>query len=264
MDILVVILHFKRTENMRAIVDAMRKQTVSPRIALWNNGAQISNPEVDYFFQSPENLYCMARWHVASLLASEYVCIIDDDMIPATDDLLEKCARACRSHGDKRIIGYAGKRLGPGPDYYSGGQRVLVTHTQAREVPERFVDVVLGQFMFMHVSLLRRVPLYCPYYQQRGDDIWISLKTAVARNYHVVPNFMIGALDALPDLDVGLSSDGGHYYKRDKLVSDMILNGEIEWLEPGGKEKKNARALSVRRAARTVVRDWLRIGPRKR
>jgi hypothetical protein len=230
----------------------MRRQTAKPKIAVWNNGEEIENPGVEYFFGGSRNLFCMPRWHVAALLGTEYVCIIDDDMLPASDDLLENCAKRCKHYGDERIIGHLGKELGPGPKYYKDGKYVKASEADLNNKEDRFADVVLGQFMFLHVSLLKKVPLYCPYYEQRGDDIWISLMTSRAKSYHVIPYFTNKSLTLLPTLKVGLSSGHEHYFKRDKMISDLIVNGEIEWIKKNVKNRINSRVLFFRRMARRI------------
>lgn len=230
-DVLAVLLNFRRAENLRNIVRVLKAQTVVPRIAVWNNGERgsIDRSTVDYLIESSENLQCMSRWHAATLLGREYVFSLDDDLTIVNSDFLERCVRACRVYHDERIIGYAGRSIGTPPRYYLGG-----TADRSDGTEDAFTDVVLGRFMFMHVNLLNRVPMRCPYPDSgRGDDIWMSLNTSVSRRYHVLPRFTKDAFGELPDGGVGLADQPDHTLKRDTLVSNMLSHGEVAWQHSG-------------------------------
>jgi hypothetical protein len=228
MDVLVVLLNFMREENVTRIIGSLREQSIPLRIALWNNGAAKTFPDLDFQIESPENLRCMARWHMASLLGNEYVAFLDDDLEPARRDLFELCVEKCRDYGNERIVGRSGKSIGSPPRYYkSGAQRGI---GDGLSTPgDVFADIIKGRFMFMHVDLLRRVPLYCPYYVGRGDDIWASLKTSTERSQHVIPEFMRDGFDELPGKDTALCGESGHNEMRDDMVRAMLRNGEIAW-----------------------------------
>lgn len=254
MNVLVIVLNFKRKDNVIRIIEALRNQTVHPKIAVWNNGDQADTFSADYVFSSSANLFPMPRWHIAALLGAEYVCILDDDRIPKERDLLEKCAHRSKQIGDDRIIGYIGKDLSPGPNYYSEGGYIRPFDAEASTAKDVYVDIVLGQFMFMHVSLLRKVHLYCPYYDHRGDDIWISLKTSGGPKFHLLPSFMYGALAVLPSQDVSLSLHSDHGSKRNKMVSDMLLGNEVSWRSAGLADRGSSFLLAARRLARRLKR----------
>jgi len=227
-DVLVVLLNYRRPENVEAIIAALRRQTLRPRIAVWNNGDARPFPGVDALMESPENLHCIVRWHVAALLGREYVAILDDDLIPVRDDLLERCVRECQSYGDERILGKSGRRVGGAPRYYRDGTPPVGRPDD--DSGNKYADIVKGRFMFLNVALLRQVPIHCPYYDGRGDDIWVSLRTARTRDFHVLPPFVSAGLESLPQGDVGLSRDSAHRRKRDRIIADMLRAGDVPWL----------------------------------
>ncbi len=226
-DVLVCLLNYKRPENLRRAIAAWRQQSVAVRIAVWNNGDPAERfEEADYLFHSPENLICLPRWHVAALLGREYIAVMDDDLIPTDPELTARCIAASRAYNDERILGRSGMTIGAGPQYYSHGN---ADAPQAdRDV---FTDVVKGRFMFMHASLLQRVPLYNRYYDGRGDDIWVSLKTSRSRGHHVLPAGIKKRVKSSKD-EHGLVGQGGHWRRRDKLVSDLLEHGEVAWVQP--------------------------------
>jgi len=239
-DVLAVILNYKRPANTARIVEALAEQTLRPRIAVWNNGVEGSFGLADHVFSTAENLFCMPRWHVTALLGQQYVVIIDDDLIPARTNVLEQCVEASREHEDRRIIGYNGKQVGRGPEHYQNGRRATATSNLFRRPRDNYADIVKGRFMFLHVRLLERVPLVCPHYFGRGDDIWVSLKTAPGPRHHLIPAF---THDAFEDLDAGaeaLCADPTHLERRDEMIRDMIAAGDLDWV-PGAKRLARSR-----------------------
>jgi len=244
MDILVILLNYQREANVARILDALDKQSVAPRVALWNNGAAADFPRADFQIQSPENLKCLPRWHLASLLGRDYVAILDDDLLPRRVDLLERCVEKSREYRDDCIVGRSGKLLGRGPRHYKNGAAVGVR--DGRDAPgDVFADIIKGRFMFLHVGLLQRVPLYCPYYDGRGDDIWVSLKTSTRRKQHVIPEFVRDAFEKIPVAGTGLMREDGHNERRDRIVADLLANGEIAWSNAKPRADLRARLRSL-------------------
>jgi len=245
-DVLVILLNYRRPENLTMLIESLRRQTVRPRIAIWNNGAEREFAGVDLVVDASDNLKCLPRWHVAAMLGRQYVAVIDDDLMPIRDDLLEQCVRTCRKYGDERILGWTGVKFGPAPRYYRNARH----RESAKDGTDTFADVVKGGFMFLHVDLLREVPLRCTHYDDRGDDLWICLSTAKRSRFHVIPGFMAGAIRELDEGDVALWREPGHFEKRDRLIQDMIDSGEVRWIS-----KRRGAALERR------FRHWRRRAP---
>lgn len=184
MKIAAVLLNWKRPDNLRQVIAALREQTVPIEIVLWHNGSSDEIEGADWVIRSDRNAGCLARWHVAALTGADYVFCLDDDLIPARADIIEQCAQRSRQEGDNRIIGRSGRTIGPAPRYYRMGKSI---GTSAAE--DRYADIIKGRFMFVPRRLLAQVPLGFLDYEGRGDDIWISLHTAQTRNHHLLPGF---------------------------------------------------------------------------
>lgn len=221
------VLNYRRPENVPLVIQALRQQTIVPRIVLWNNGDGNSFSDVDWEIDSSLNAGCITRWHAMAMLQTDYVLCIDDDLLPKDPELVRNCINACRAHGDHRIIGYVGKTLGPGPRFYRDG-----VAKKAKPDRDQFVDVIKGRFMFLPTKILERVPIVFPSYQGRGDDIWISLLTGTSPEHHVLARCTSGAFEELPELDAALAKNRDHSLKRDIVVSKLIEQKKVHWRKP--------------------------------
>ena len=98
-DVSVVLTLYKRPENLKLQLDAIKNQTLKPKeILLYQDGTgdtikipeEIKN-EFDLIEISPENKGVWERFRIALKNAkSEYVCLFDDDTIPG-ESWLENC-----------------------------------------------------------------------------------------------------------------------------------------------------------------------------
>ncbi len=241
-DVLTVLLNYGRYSELLGLIKALRGQTVRPRIAVWNNGPPAEFPGAEIVIQSSSNLFCMVRWHLASRLGRQYVCILDDDMEVRDERLIERAVSTCRHYRDRRIVGRSGKNLSTGPYYYSGGRNVKADGSEK----DQFADVLRGSFMFLHVRLLQQVPMYVPFYHGRGDDILVSLATATSPQFHVVAGWSHDALRAPVARPHALSGERGHYAKRDEIVSQMLSSDMVAWHPPTVRDRMFAPLLHLR------------------
>ncbi len=72
----VLLLNYKRPENIRRILtDLMKQKPIPPDIFLWNNsGEQFIDSRVTWQIDSSINKYCWPRWMMASLARTKYIC----------------------------------------------------------------------------------------------------------------------------------------------------------------------------------------------
>src|SRR5581483_7549349 len=111
MSITAVFTHWKRTENLKLILDAVRTQTLRPKIFVWNNGEKFSHPGVDWQIDSSVNAITWPRWFMASMADTEYVCVMDDDLVFGDADVLKDAVDFLRGRNENMIIGPYGVRL---------------------------------------------------------------------------------------------------------------------------------------------------------
>jgi hypothetical protein len=216
----VFMLNYKRLSTLAQIIESVRQQTTPTMITLWNNGTKYDYLDVDLLIESSHNLYCMPRWHMAAMLADEYIAIIDDDLLIREPTVFENCITYLQQQNNTCILGRTGSSLKlHKPIIYSPAY-----HREAPKSGTSYVDIINGRFMFLHASLLNNIPLRCPIYSGRGDDIWISLMTAKHKDYHHLPACLNPAkFISVGDPAVGLCKDTvEHYTKRDAISKQII------------------------------------------
>lgn len=146
----VVLTNWRRPKNVRVILDSLSGQTMKPHLFLWNNGAEFSHQAVTWQVDSSYNMMCWPRWWMASCAQTEYVCIVDDDLMFLDDHVLEDMIKALQHCSEKTIVGLFGMILDPAKEYRYG--------TQVRPSEEdQCIDIVKGRCMMMRTSALRSV-----------------------------------------------------------------------------------------------------------
>lgn len=200
-----VLLSWKRYQNLPAIVASLERIPHIREILLWNNDPErtISIPGVTVF-QAPRNFRCLPRYCLVPLASHDNIWFQDDDLLlePAQFERVLAEYRQDRS----RIYGCRGRNLRDGK---------YVTEDVYGDV-----DVVLGQTMMFHRSLLSRGlstlgELPPPTIE---DDIAFSLSVPGKHR----------AVNVEPLRDLGMSDDAalyrrpGHFEKRQAAVDRYL------------------------------------------
>src|SRR4051812_24827589 len=88
---LTMILHnYARPENMRQVIASLRRQTIQPKIILWDNApVPLENPDVDWLIRSSVNDHGYAFCYLAQRANTDFVGRMDDDLMPADDRVFE-------------------------------------------------------------------------------------------------------------------------------------------------------------------------------
>jgi GT2 family glycosyltransferase len=241
----VALLNWRRPENIGPLLDALSRQTVRPRVLLWDNGSaagadlhmrtRLAGLEpitqhdlVDLVVRPSRNLGCLPRWLLAPFVETEYICTVDDDLLPADDRVIEDAVEAHRALCPEGIVGLFGWEGAPGKDYRRG-RHVNGPPARGARFENQRVDAVKGRFMLMPVRLLARVPLVHPALADcadrrdmlfRADDLYVSLcVSAGRRGGHLVPAVLARRWRELGRQDRrALAADPEHYALRDRLV----------------------------------------------
>ena len=97
-------------------------QSVGVSLFLWNNsGTPFRDDRIAWQVDSSLNRFCWPRWLAASLAATEFVCVMDDDLIPVDDDVFRDALSWLATHGDRdTIIGPQGLVLDRTKTYREG------------------------------------------------------------------------------------------------------------------------------------------------
>jgi len=233
----VVLLNWRRAENIGPVLDALAAQTVPLQVFVWNNGAPLTfsadggatqrpiaeHPLVSLAVQSARNMGCWPRWLLASMADTEFVCTMDDDLSPADERVLEDAVTACREQCPDGVVGFFGWRQIDGRPYADGSQHVNGS------AEGRWVDFIKGRFMLFRRDLLRRVPLAHPaitdvrHELTRADDLFVSLCISRGRRgAHLVPGVLGRRWRNLPQHGAAVSAQPGHYAERGRLIQRMF------------------------------------------
>ena len=209
-----IILHYNRIENVRRVIEGIRKQIPS-KIIVWDNSHNYPKGSgEDVLISSTENFYCLPRLLISGLVQTKYTFWQDDDKAINTPDLFQKLIDECQKQSDY-WIGWNGRLIEGIKNwdmaYQSpGGGFVGKINKKA--------DIVNTGISFFETSLINSIPLN-PYGQlseneyKYGDDIWISRWLEKKR----IIDFMENSFDDL-DEGNGLSKQSEHMNIRNKLV----------------------------------------------
>ena len=229
----VLLLNWKRPENIGPILDSLVSQTVAPRVVVWNNGGDLlfidgekkkpiaEHEAVDLVVRSSGNLGCFPRWWLAGLAQTEFVCSMDDDLLLRDDRVLEDAVAACRELRPDGVVGFFGWNRVDGKPY-KGAQHINGSSEN------RDVDLVKGRFMMLRRETLCRVPLtppdgIGPEALFRADDIYLNLMISGGRpGYHLVPGVLGKRWRDLKQDGRALASQPGHYDQRGKVIDTLL------------------------------------------
>lgn len=240
-NITIVLLNYRRPQNIPVIVDAIRAQTVRAQVFLWNNGgAEVNSPRIDLYRRSEKNVGCMARWALAKEANTPYVMCLDDDICFKRSDALAGIVQALEAQDHPgRIIGFIGACFSSLPVYnirreimcrYDDEQHRLrkafemqqeagtvetVSVTCRHIERDEAVDLVKGRMMAFRKSCIEDLVLP----EEREDDIFLSASLAKGqRQFHRIPMRLNDAFYELPEHGVANWTQAGHINSRDRAL----------------------------------------------
>lgn len=224
MSITVVLTHWKRTGNLRKIVKQLAQQTIAPKVFIWNNSRPLILPKVDWRLDSSFNTITWARWLMGSMADTEYLAIMDDDLIFSDTQVLEDATRFLTGKPERMVLGIEGIDVYDSSLAYGDCPRVRAT-----KGVDHMADMILGRFMLLKTRAMRHVHLV-PGQERKtllADDIIISAQLAQGeRHSHCVPGLFDGRVQELP-APHGSSSSSDHYRLRDQTRREFFLGEQF-------------------------------------
>jgi len=211
----VILLSWKRIDNIKQIINSFRKQTIKPTIFLWNNNPEVTftTKKVDWIVNSNQDMYSFAQWMMIPMVETEYLITMNDDLMPKTNDFIAHVLELVEQH-PTGIVGPFGKRIVPGTSPYNGA-----------EVRTGHADIVKGRCMCMRTEVLKNVPLFTDG-RVRNDDIYISYYTANGKkDAHYISWALRQLTQDLPELDCGMDKDKDHMLSRNRYILELIDKG---------------------------------------
>ncbi|QDU05681.1 putative glycosyl transferase [Gimesia chilikensis] len=224
--ITVVLINYKRTKNTHQIIDSLRKQSVSPVIYVWNNGDEpFENPHVDWVINSNQNVHGHPLQFLYQYADTEFICRMDDDLMPADDRVFEDVIHFMSDHGkSQRIVGGYGVILEEGKNYQDSNQVGCGPHYKPIE-SDTPIDIVKGRIMWFRQEFATGIPF-------EKSHVHVDLTTSFAlskgrRLFHIIPQFLEGRLQELEELyddggGRGYSRIADHYELRNQLTQSWI------------------------------------------
>ena len=205
----IIILNYKRPENVKAICDTFHR-TVP--ITIINNNP---NKPFEYHSRNVEvinnnkNKMCIERWLRCYDYPEKFKLVLDDDLLPSPL-LIQKL----RSR-DVPLIGIYGK---------SGVEKA----TKYQELKDHWcknsrVDFLVGSIMLVKQEALDAIKEDLFRYKDinRGDDIIVSY--LIKKHYNLSTlDTVVGKVLSLPEGEVGLNRDPDHFRMRWEVLQQCL------------------------------------------
>jgi GT2 family glycosyltransferase len=209
----VILLNWKRSENLKEIIKSLRSQSIPVEIFLWNNNKEDTfQYDVDLQINSSKNLVCWPRWFLSTYASNEHIAVMDDDIIMSDDNVLKDCLDYVKNKDT--AIGYTGVILNENKDYWKSRHVILPSMGDTK------VDIIKGRFMFLNksfISNLKMTPKIIFDQHKIEDDIIISKEL----NEKIIPDFLRGRFTNLTSNDA-LSNSRGHRERRSIVTEEMF------------------------------------------
>jgi hypothetical protein len=217
----ICLTNWKRPQNVNLIIDKLKKQKITTTIFLWNNGSSFFHRKLDWIVESSINKYCLPRWYMASYAITDYVCILDDDLIFSDDYILSDLIKLHEQENSSSIIGASGVILDPGNDYFSGRH---VYAYKSKEQHNTRCDIIKGTLMLMRTEELKEKAEISKCTDDIADDIFISYQMSAGRKkHHLCATSYEGRFKSLGDDRYALWKKADHFRRRNDLV-DKLFN----------------------------------------
>ena len=218
--ITILLMNYKRRENLNDIILALKSQTIPCEIFVWNNAPEpFIHNDVDWIVNSSNNFGCWPRWQMGTFAKNDYILSHDDDLLITKADALEVLVKEYNEKGHNGMaIGPYGVILGKNNHYFpknilSKGLQKLgsIGIPKHLDFPRKNikVDIIKGRMLLIRktdlnkISTLPKGPnsfIFC-------DDIVISAQLANGTlGHHLVTNKLNGKIIDIEDKvsDTGL------------------------------------------------------------
>lgn len=215
-----VIVNWRRPYNVPLIIDALKSQTVRPKIFLWNNHPRpICDKRAEWVINSSQNVHAYCLPFLFRRASTEFVGFQDDDLMPGHSRVIEQALDTLRALDDpQQMVGAFGVKLEPGVFYGARGGDV---RNVSEDTP---VDVVKNRFVLLRRAAVVTLP---DTWENHHADLWQSFHLAgTRRRFHRVASCFRDALLELPEGDVGYSRQDGHLETRHKMTQAWLRSTE--------------------------------------
>lgn len=217
MDLTIILTNWKRKENLKKILDQIKKQTIKLKIIIVDNSSLdnencfSSEDHSIQILKKDNSLMCWQRWEEAVKQKTKYVCIMDDDLNFTRDNVLDDCFKYMEANSNIDCIGLEGVKLMKSKGYFEGN------HQFAKSNHTIQVSIIKGRFMFVRTESLKGLDmtpdLTC-------DDIKVS---SHIKN-KILPSILWNSFIDLPQGKESLSGKQFQTIKRDYATKKYFRN----------------------------------------
>lgn len=206
-DITVLLLNWKRPEQLKQLIECVRAQSVKTEIFVWNNNSEDHTDfGVDLQINASKNLMCWPRWFMGVYASADVIAVIDDDILLRDDEVLRDCveemAVSC-------ALGYAG--VGYGVENYFSRRHFRPDWLN------QGVQILKGQFFVTHKYVLTELRLQ-PHAKLAmslaGPSVEDDICVSAAIKVKTVPSFLKDRIIEQPDDKHALWHRGDHAQRR--------------------------------------------------
>lgn len=192
----IIFTNWKRKTNLKKIIDRTFDQTYVPNIIVVDNASELPEHAFEYegieIIKKSNTKKCWERWLTAVSLDSEYICIMDDDLIFVNDNTLENCIKYMNSNPSIDCIGSEGVKYDKHKGYW-GSEHTFAKH---QDFPAK---IIKGRFMFFRRSSLDGLDLET---ELTCDDI----KASAHFKTKILPHVLVNSFRDLPQGSESLSA----------------------------------------------------------
>ncbi len=196
--ITVLLLNYKRRENIEIIIDSLKNQSIECEIFLWNNSDDnFIDDRIDWVINSNRNRFCWPRWFMGVYAKNDFIMSLDDDLSFTDNTALEIIHNEAIHWWEKgRAIGIEGVRVNNLEKYFSTSTQMRLHKLKIGKPNIHFikpkkiqkVDIIKGRLLLCSKEDLKEVPINTKF-RQYGDDIALSYFLSKGRrNHHIVTN----------------------------------------------------------------------------
>lgn len=207
-----VLLNYRRPVNMVSLVRSLQAQSEPVSILLVDNGEESWEWDVDRVVYVPWNAGCYARTIFALYAETEWVMVLDDDLMPGDSWFVRDALNVASQH--PLITGAYGCELSKTPPHYMGRPNIDSTGLSS---------MVKGRFMVYRRRMLDCVRLAGLMSQAehriRCDDIYLNLESGQGKAVHWVDIGLRKRIKELPPGKVGSEHTSGHYTTREAFCA---------------------------------------------
>jgi len=204
-----LLLNWKRSNNLKIIIECIRSQSIPVEIFLWNNNVEdVNRYDVDMQINSEKNLMCLPRWFMGMYASSEYIFSLDDDLVFRDTKVVEDCVDFI-GYNDM-AIGKTGVILNEEKNYWNS--KHILNPDPNNDIS---VDIIKGRFFMcpkkniskILLNDLTNVNILNPRIE---DDIILSSKF----DNKQIPSFLYKRFEELPENGASLYRSVDHRESR--------------------------------------------------